>query len=199
METKNHIPEKRDSLRMSNKESNRLTRECLQTALISLMGQKSFDKITISELVRRSGVSRTAFYRNYNTKEDVLREIFEIYKKILADTFADGRIFHDPYHWYLDFFHIIKENAPSFRLLLQAHFLNTPVFKTMTPSPDSDPLTRPEELYRFLAWESALTTIAVRWFETDMKESIEFMAEFCAGFLPQFFQSKGSSDTADPA
>lgn len=194
MEAQKHIPKKRDSLRMSNKESNRLTRECLQTALISLMGQKSFDKITISELVRRSGVSRTAFYRNYRTKEDVLREIFEVYKKLLADTFADGRIFHDPYHWYLDFFHIIKENAPSFRLLLQAHLLNTPVFKTMTPSPDSEPVPKPEDLYRFLAWESALTTIAVRWFETDMKESIEFMAEFCAGFLRLTFDSAAKPD-----
>lgn len=195
MEAQKQIPKKRDSLRMSNKESNRLTRECLQTALISLMGQKSFDKITISELVRRSGVSRTAFYRNYNTKEDVLREIFEVYKKLLADTFADGRIFHDPYHWYLDFFHIIKENAPSFRLLLQAHLLNTPVFKTMTPSPDSEPVPKSEDLYRFLAWESALTTIAVRWFETNMKESIEFMAEFCAGFLRLTFDSAAKPDS----
>ena len=64
--------EKRDVLRMSNKESNRMTRECLQTALITLMGQKPFEKITISEIVRKSGVSRTAFYCNYDTKEDIL-------------------------------------------------------------------------------------------------------------------------------
>ena len=63
-----------DALRMSNKESNRFTRECLQTALIYLMGEKSFEKISISELVRRSGVSRTAFYRNYSSKEEILNE-----------------------------------------------------------------------------------------------------------------------------
>lgn len=182
-------PKKRDILRMSNKESNRFTRECLQTALIALMGQKPFDKITISELVRRSGVSRTAFYRNYNTKEEILNEIFEVYKKILADTFLDGRIFHEPYNWYLGFFRIIKENVPIFRLLLQAHLLNTPVFKSMTPVLDSDSIPKPEDLYCFFAWQSALTTIAIRWFENDMKESIEFMANFCTGFLKLSFQS----------
>ena len=72
---------KRDILRMSNKESNRLTRECLQTALIYLMGQKPFDKISISEIVRRSGVSRTAFYRNYNSKEEVLNETCNVFLK----------------------------------------------------------------------------------------------------------------------
>ena len=53
---------------LSNKEANKVTRECLQTALIQLMSQKPFEKITITELVRRSGVSRTAFYRNYESK-----------------------------------------------------------------------------------------------------------------------------------
>ena len=65
--------EKRDVLRMSNKESNRLTRECLQTALITLMGQKSFDKITISELVRKSGVSRTTISALEQGKEKIVK------------------------------------------------------------------------------------------------------------------------------
>ena len=60
---------------LSNKEANKVTRECLQTALIQLMSQKPFEKITITELVRRSGVSRTAFYRNYESKEEILNEV----------------------------------------------------------------------------------------------------------------------------
>ena len=61
-----------ENLRLSNQESNRLTRECLQTALIYLMNEKPFEQIHISELARRSGVSRTDFYRNYTCKEDFL-------------------------------------------------------------------------------------------------------------------------------
>ena len=80
--------EKRDILRLSNFESNKLTKECLQTALIYLMGEKPFEKITITELVKRSGVSRTAFYRNYNSKEEILNEISDELTKMIANAFS---------------------------------------------------------------------------------------------------------------
>ena len=44
-------------LRLSNEESNKLTRECLRTALIKLMEQKPFDQISIKDIVKKSGVS----------------------------------------------------------------------------------------------------------------------------------------------
>ena len=75
MTNQNTDLKKKENLRLSNEESNRLTRECLQTALVYLLSEKSLEDITITELVKRSGVSRTAFYRNYNTKEDILQEI----------------------------------------------------------------------------------------------------------------------------
>lgn len=171
--------EKRDMLRMSNKESNRLTRECLQTALITLMGQKSFDKITISELVRRSGVSRTAFYRNYNTKEDILNEIGDVFVDILKKSFADGRFERDRRGWYYDFFRIIKENAAVFRLLLQAHMVNTSLFPTYELVKKFDYSQNLDSHYNYLAWEGALSTITIHWFQDGMKESIDYMADFC--------------------
>lgn len=175
--------EKRDMLRMSNKESNRLTRECLQTALITLMGQKPFDKITISELVRRSGVSRTAFYRNYNSKEDILNEVGDVFMEVLANSFANGRFQNDRRGWYYDFFRIIKENAATFRLLLQAHMVNTSLFPTYALVKKLDQSHDDVAHYEFLAWEGALSTIAVHWFQDGMKETIDFMAYFCTDAL----------------
>lgn len=61
-------------LKLSNEESNKLTIECLEQALIILMAEKPFNKITITEIVKKAGVSRTAFYRNYNTKEDIIQK-----------------------------------------------------------------------------------------------------------------------------
>ena len=55
-------------VRYSNAESKRITRECIESALILLLENKSFADISISELVKRAGVSRTAFYRNYESK-----------------------------------------------------------------------------------------------------------------------------------
>lgn len=175
--------EKRDVLRMSNKESNRMTRECLQTALITLMSQKPFDKITISELVRRSGVSRTAFYRNYNTKEDILNEVGDVFLDVIAKSFTGERFLNDRRNWYYDFFHIIKNNAQIFRLLLQAHMLNMPIFSTYAFFKKLNLAENTTDHYAFLAWQGALSTITIHWFDDGMKESIDYMADFCISAL----------------
>ena len=46
---------------MTNKETSNFTKKCIKTALINLMGDKRFEEITITELVKKAGVSRTAF------------------------------------------------------------------------------------------------------------------------------------------
>lgn len=174
---------KRDILRMSNKESNQITRECLQTALIFLMSQKPFDKITVTELVKRSGVSRTAFYRNYTSKEEILSELCNTFLDRLAESFSDMGFKSCPRLWYHNFFRIISENTMLFGLLLQAHMLNTPIFSTYSISKKLDHSVESAPHYKFLAWEGAFSTIVVHWFQDGMKESIDFMADFCAETL----------------
>lgn len=53
------------------------TGECgayIITALLQLMQKKAFDRISITELCRKAGVSRMSFYRNFESKEDVLKK-----------------------------------------------------------------------------------------------------------------------------
>ena len=66
-----------ENLRKSNQESNFLTREAIETALLQLLEKKDLAKISISELVKRAGVSRAAFYRNYDSKEAILESVFK--------------------------------------------------------------------------------------------------------------------------
>lgn len=173
----------REVLRLSNRESNRITRECLQTALIAIMGQKPFDKITVSEIVRRSGVSRTAFYRNYSTKEDILNEAYNALLGGIAASFSDTRFRNDRRGWYRDFFQEICNHADMFQLLLQAHMMNTPVFSALSGSISRDLAAEDPPRYEFLAWEGALSSIAIHWFQTGRKESVDFMADFCVRSL----------------
>ncbi|MGN0469166.1 MAG: TetR/AcrR family transcriptional regulator [Acutalibacteraceae bacterium] len=59
---------------VSNEEAKRFSKECIFTSLLSLMEQKPFDKISITEIAQNAGVSRNAVYRNFNTKEDILKD-----------------------------------------------------------------------------------------------------------------------------
>ena len=59
-------------------ELNAFIKECITTALIGMMDRKAFDNITITELVKEAGVSRVSFYRNFESKKDVLEKYMDI-------------------------------------------------------------------------------------------------------------------------
>lgn len=58
---------------MSGKTDRRVlrTRDTLGDALFALMQEKTFDDITVQELLDRAGVGRSTFYTHYRDKEDL--------------------------------------------------------------------------------------------------------------------------------
>lgn len=171
--------DRQEGLRLSNQESKRLTRESLQTALIYLMGEKDFDKITITELVKRAGISRTAFYRNYNTKDDILVEMMEQFIEGVTRSFYQREYRNNIKKWYLDTFSAVKENAAYVQMLMQADISQSKVFGPGSLLEKIIPSRSVERHYRILALEGAFLTILINWFRDGMKESCEYMAEFC--------------------
>ena len=59
-------------LRRHSEEVNKLVVESLQGALLQLIVKKDYDSITVTELCRKAGVSRMAFYGNFQSKDDIL-------------------------------------------------------------------------------------------------------------------------------
>ncbi len=65
----------------------RRTRKLLREALIELIKEQGFDKLTVGEIAQRAMVSRAAFYRHYLDKYDLVEKIFEdAQHMILADS-----------------------------------------------------------------------------------------------------------------
>lgn len=54
-----------------------LSKQLVTAALIELMQKKQFNEITISEISLKAGVVRRTFYRNFDSKEDVLSYYME--------------------------------------------------------------------------------------------------------------------------
>lgn len=95
---------------MNNAEQKQFFQRCLYDALMQLMQEKKFDKISIGELCDRAGVSRMTYYRSYNNKEDILLqhldECFAVYMKGLA--------VEDPYCVALSFFRFWQGEESAF-------------------------------------------------------------------------------------
>ena len=62
--------------RVKRKES--LFVESVVEGLWGLLEDKSFEKISVSELVERAGIDRVTFYRNFSNKEEVLKRSFNM-------------------------------------------------------------------------------------------------------------------------
>ena len=62
--------------RVKRKES--LFVESVVEGLWELLEDKSFEKISVSELVERAGIDRVTFYRNFSNKEEVLKRSFNM-------------------------------------------------------------------------------------------------------------------------
>ena len=173
------IMSKNEILKMSNMESNLFTKECICTALLSLMATETFDHITVTSIINRAGVSRGGFYRNYKAKEDVLEEICEELFQYILDFITEHDLYENTKKWYEDLFRSIAENAEIFQLLIKAQVPRNIVLKfdegrILHKLQKSD---SPMEQYRAAAIGRALTEVVVIWFRNGMQESPEEMAE----------------------
>ena len=67
-------------------------------------------------------MSRTAFYGNFKTKDDILKDIVLDVNKVLVS--VDGGTFRrdTTLQWYEKFFTVIKEKADTLKLLIDAGF-----------------------------------------------------------------------------
>lgn len=160
--------QKRDMLRLSNEEAQKLSRECLETALLKLMGQKDYERISIAEIVELAGVSRNAFYRNYKTKEALLESLSDTIAEKLKDALPQERTDTDAYAC---FFRTVLEDPEIFRILLSVR------------TSLAERLMSKETSYARIAWEGAFAQIIIHWYMTGMKETPEEMGHMCSRLL----------------
>jgi AcrR family transcriptional regulator len=95
----------------------RRTRKLLRDALLELIEERGFDALTVEELASRAMVSRSAFYRYYQDKYDLVEQIFEEAMSALLNAVGDLGREHPPEIW-VKFFEHIAQYERLYRALL---------------------------------------------------------------------------------
>ena len=68
-------------------------KDYITTAFFQLLEKKDFDKITISEIIERAGVSRMGFYRNFSSKESIVENfVLEKFKETVNEITASRKL-----------------------------------------------------------------------------------------------------------
>lgn len=172
----------KDKLRLSNEESNQLTRECLCAAMMRLMSDTPLDRITIAELVELAGVSRMAFYRNYGTKEALAQALAQRIIRRLVKDFSIGIEATDKRSWYVQFFETLLHNKDYLRIILSKYVPTNVSFIVDELFPSVSKADR----YSFIGRGGALVYILREWYHSGLNETPEEMADLCDRFFSVF-------------
>lgn len=64
-------------LRANNEESHLEARAYIKGALIDLLRKNHFDDIRMTDIIKKSGVSRSGVYKNYKSKAEIMLDIYQ--------------------------------------------------------------------------------------------------------------------------
>lgn len=166
--------------RLNNEQSKKLTRDSIVTALVLLFAEKPYDKITVTDIAKKAGVSRTAFYSNFENKEEVVKEFGKNVIAELSSFFSGERYDGDGRTLLLDVFNTIKQNPERAKLLFGSKQIIYEILGGGTVLDSVMPVKNKYDVYNFLATESALKKIIIEWYKRGMKETPEEMADYCS-------------------
>lgn len=101
--------QKEESILASNG-SHELVTDSIYTALIQLMKTKPYPEIRITEIVNRAGVSRMAYYRNFETKDEILtKRLQETLERFESSLQASCNLTEESY--WTEFFTAFQQDA----------------------------------------------------------------------------------------
>lgn len=174
-------------------ESNRNTRLRIIRATVRLLGEKKLSDVSVTDIVEEAGVARASYYRNFDSKEDVLldagRMIIDDFKKNMQGI-EGGCCSYDGVVKTFRYFLSYREPLLSFHRtgctgIYEGLFQN--YIEDEARKNDTDPSAR----YRASFFSGALFSVYVAWLEGGMEESPEDMARmFCAMAASAFGESR---------
>lgn len=155
------------------------TRHYIVTALFKLMHEYEYEKIAVTDIVRKAGVGRATFYRYFRSKEDVIVYYFE--HNTCEFVFARHiypRCREDYVQVVTDVLALFQKQKEPFKLIKQAHlsdlyldFLNQNFARTFEEEhPGENP-------YLPYLYAGMLYNVSMKWLEGDCCEEIGLLAE----------------------
>lgn len=175
------------SLQEFNAETHRLTIESIQQAMNELLKTKRFKEITILDIVKKAGVSRSAFYRNYQSKEQVLQSIVhDSYAKMIEEIRATTNS-GDPKFWR----HIIVKEIEQCRKFYHIHSAEAWQGDTLLQCMNDyfgdmiSPYANGGDEIRMRFWMGGIFNVIQFWLDNGMQETPEELADKLMHYITQ--------------
>ncbi len=157
------------AMQKSNSESKETTRKAIKDAFLALLKEHDYQKIRITEIINQAHVSRSAFYHNYKTKQDIMIDMFhDAFADISSRTGADMRI-----NWEM-IFSYVKANEWKIRLLIKAG-LQQHLLKSLNEAAPDD--------YHAVLWNGMIYNAILHYAESGFPDPAEAAQQVHASLL----------------
>lgn len=165
---------------------NDTVKEAITLSTLNLIQKKELNRISISEIIKMAGVSRSSFYRNFETKEQVLilyiQKKYRDYFENELSAIASGEIV-EMNEFLKKRFRFVKENQ-NFFIALRKNNLLEYVFEHMEPElsnflSGNVALCSP---YYLALFSGACAAIARCWIDRRFLETEEEMLELLLNY-----------------
>lgn len=163
---------------MNNDERNTFTMNQITEALIALLRERELAEITIREITTVAQVSRNSFYRNYATKEDIL-------KKHIRDLLKDWMNYYEQFgvdshaQRFGSLFKHLKKHGDFYLLVKQRgllYLLHDVLMELSGPKPEQENI----EAYTVAFVFNGIYGWIEEWIARGMQESAETMTTLLA-------------------
>ncbi len=166
----------------------RRTRDRLGDALITLMQEKSFDDITVQEVLDRAEVSRSTFYTHYSDKDDLFMSDAEEFFEAISTALSVHGDRSDRVAPVMEFFQHVAENRKFVKALAAADMLDANlelargyfargIERRLRELPRGRLIPANERPALAFAHAGALLSLLRWWLDREMPESAEKMDE----------------------
>lgn len=161
------------------------SKQLITDALLELMLEEDFNRITITQITKRGQVDRKTFYRNFESKEDILLE----YCDQLANDFIERIKNSEALNCYkvgLLYFEFWLENLDFLKLLAHQHLLwffsckfnkRVPdIFKVISIVANYQDIDEDFYEYQLYYISGGIWSLLLKWIEDGAKKSPHEMA-----------------------
>ena len=153
-------------LKENNEESHREARLCIKNALVELLKKKRYSDISMTDIIKKSGVSRAGVYKNYKGKTEIM---LDIYAEFLDDIIA--ALSRSIYENVEIIFTIAQKNKGALKALIDAG-LEHHLLDMMNECYEdvADP-------YYMSMWMGMIYNSLIKWAKSGMDEPLEMTIE----------------------
>ncbi len=157
----------------------------LVSALLQLLQEREYHTLTVTDIAKRAGVSRMAFYRNFSTKEALTARLIQAVGQEAGQLLQRQNKSQGLKDYFAELFRLVQKYGTVVKNVYKANlgelilsYLNQSLFVSI-----KDRGYAAVDVYKARFFTGAFYNVMIQWVVSGMRETPEDIAAICSGLI----------------